>query len=322
MTVRDQEGLESSFPMSIGDWTTERAGEAVRAFYENAIKTAEARIGWYNRRGGGVGRWSRGIRVAAIGLGMLGGVMPLLATTDVGRDLALQSWGYVAIALAAALIAADSAFGFSTSWIRYRTTQIEMERLLTGFRFDWAIELGKLNGSAPRPEQVENLLRVQRNFAEAIEAASEAETNTWVQEFRSSLAELAKAYRSASAARVPGAIDVRVTNAAKAEGDIDVLIDRRPAGALIGANFQIAEVPPGHHGVQVRGRIGGRESAASGMVEVKPGEVVRIDLALVDRTANDAVANGHDRAAGLEEQADRSAPRPAIGDGPASLALA
>jgi SMODS and SLOG-associating 2TM effector domain 2 len=240
--------------------------------------------------------------------------MPLLATMDAGGDLALQSWGYVAIALAAALIAADSAFGFSTSWIRYRTTQNEMERLLTGFRFDWAIELGKLNGSAPRPEQVENLLRVQRNFAEAIEAACEAETNTWVQEFRSSLAELAKAYRSASAARVPGAIDVRVANAAKADGDIEVLIDRRPAGVLIGTNFQIAEVPPGHHGVQVRGKIGGRESAASGMVEVKPGEVVRIDLALVERTGNGAAApNGYDAAAD-NEQPDRPQPEPPAGE--------
>lgn len=297
MTVRDQEGLETAIPMAIPDWTTESAGAAIKVFYENAIKGAEARIGWYNARGGKVGWASRRIRATAILFGTLGGLMPLLATTDTGRELALQNWGYVAIALAAALVAADSAFGFSTSWIRYRTTQIEMERLLTGFRFDWAIELGKLNGKAPTPEQVENLLRVQRNFAEAIEAAGEAETNIWVQEFRSSLAELAKAYRSASAARVPGAIDVHVTNAGKADGEVAVLIDRRPAGALIGANFQIAEVPPGHHGVQVRGKIDGRDTAASGMIEVKPGEVARIDLALLDKTPNRVVGNGRDEAA-------------------------
>ncbi len=294
MTVRDQELFEPDFPMTITDWTTDKVGEAIKIFYENTIKAAALRTGWYNERGARVGWASRQIRTGAIVLGTLGGLMPLLATFDKGDGLGLQNWGYVAIALAAALIAGDSAFGFSTSWIRYRTTQIELERLATGFRFDWAIELGRLNGKPPTPEQVENLLRVQRNFAEAVEAASAAETNSWVQEFRSSLAELAKAYRSASTARVPGAIDLRVTNAAKADGEVEVLIDRRPAGTLIGQNFQLAEVPPGHHGVQVRGKIAARESAASGMVEVKPGEVSRIELVLVEKSLHGAAANGQD----------------------------
>jgi hypothetical protein len=278
-------------PTKFEDWKDDKVEEALTRFHDDTVRRAEALIDWYNKRGSQMGTRSRRVRFLAIIVGTVGALLPVLgiaidpisiAVKDATVAFESGNLGYVFLALAAALVTADSAFGWSSSWMRFRTTQLELQQLLAGFRFDWAIEMAKLNGRRPETEEREALLRLQRAFDESVQAAAEAETTTWVQEFRASLAELARTYKTSAAERAPGAIDVRVLNAAKADGELNVRIDRRQAGSCIAGSYQLTSVPPGPHAVEVSGTINGKATGASGSAVVRPGEVAKLELSLAE----------------------------------------
>jgi hypothetical protein len=61
--------------------------------------------------------------------------------------------GYLFLALAAAFVATDKFFGFSSGWIRYiRTGQVLMKELAE-FRMDWAMLMAK-RGEPPAPKPI------------------------------------------------------------------------------------------------------------------------------------------------------------------------
>lgn len=277
--------------MKFDDWTDDKVAETLGKFFDDTVAKAQQLIGWYSHRGSQMGKRSRRVRFLAIVSGTAGALLPVLgivvgSPTDAASaaimDFDVDNLGYVFLALAAALVTADNAFGWSSSWMRFRTTEMELERLFSNFRFDWAIELARLNGQQPGPEDRQALLRLQCSFVDAFQAAAEAETASWVQEFRASLSELARTYKATATERAPGAIDVSVTNAAKAEDELEVRVDRRPAGTLVGGNYQITEVPPGPHAVEVIGKINGKLTGASGAVVVQPGAVAQVELTLLE----------------------------------------
>ena len=55
--------------------------------------------------------------------------------------------------------------------------------------------MSKLGGVIPVPDKRDELLAVQREFVIAVEDIVERETETWIMEFKTSLAELASTYR-------------------------------------------------------------------------------------------------------------------------------
>ena len=106
----------------------------------------------------------------------------------------LGPWGYVALAVAGALVAGDRLFGVSSSWIRFRRAETQLNKLLVAFRSDWAIEMSRLGGVSPGAEKRSSLLEIQKNFVVAVEEIVERETETWIMEFKTSLAELSGTY--------------------------------------------------------------------------------------------------------------------------------
>jgi len=48
-------------------------------------------------------------------------------------------WGYILIALGGDLFLFDRYFGFSTSWMRYMTAQMALQRNLEKFQLSWAV---------------------------------------------------------------------------------------------------------------------------------------------------------------------------------------
>jgi len=129
--------------------------------------------------------------VALAGIAPL--VIPVIPQTALnGTDPSkLVNITYILIGIAAFLIGVDKFFGFSSSWMRFVTTQIALETLLAKFRYDWAIEsvkaCGKLDTDACKP-----LLILAKNFAADVQSKIENETAQWATELRNNLTETEK----------------------------------------------------------------------------------------------------------------------------------
>ena len=276
MTQPDTELVTDRFPTRFQDWPADSVA-AIDKFYDKTVSAAEERVRWYNEKAGRMGLRSRRLRLAAIVAGTIGTLLPLIHAASgvgVGNEAvtwgALGGWGYVALALAGAFIAADRAFGYSTSWIRYRAAEIEIGKRIVAFRYDWAIEMCKLGGRLPNSDEVASLLELQREFVTAVENRAAEETQDWIREFKSSLSELAKAYRKEGAelASVPGMLDISIVNADEAEGPIRVFVDDRYVGIATDGTLQIGQVVPGPHAIRASARIAGRDVSASRAIDV------------------------------------------------------
>ena len=102
-------------------------------------------------------------------------------------------WGYLALLLGAACLAADRYFGLTSGWMRNVATAQAVQRRLQELQFDWASEcvrevLGPAEGTAS--EAAERCLGVLRRFSEDVTELVQGETADWMAEFRSSPAPL------------------------------------------------------------------------------------------------------------------------------------
>ena len=150
---------------------------------------AQELIHWYDRKSRPRRAVSRLLRVVAVGLGILGGLCPLLG--DVG-GIDFGRFGYVLLALAGGLFVFDKLFGFSTSWMRFTTAEMELREELDAFRVDW-LALESLGTGSASPEQPLKLyFELSRNFVRTAHGIARKETELWIKEFGSSLERIEK----------------------------------------------------------------------------------------------------------------------------------
>lgn len=179
--------------------------------YRYAVEITDRYIAWYDRRKIMPKRLAIAIRWAAIGLGGLGGVCPLLSTVTLfGLQLDLDRIGYVCFAIAGGLLLFDKTVGASSSWIRIIKTILNLKDRLDQFKFEW---VGITSAWPPEPvaadgaAQGEDLSRQQVEAAIArisayvaeIHGVLRAETETWVAEFKDGLAQLETMYKERTA---------------------------------------------------------------------------------------------------------------------------
>jgi hypothetical protein len=175
------------FPL--GDWgePAERLEELYRWSEERAVEA----IDWYHRDR----RWKRSfarlLRTLAVLAAAAGAVLPLVQLTGTWHGAA--AWGYVALLVAVACVAADRLFGLTSGWMRDISTAQALQRRLEAFQFDWASEcvrevLGPTEGTAS--EAAERCLGVLRRFCEDVSDMVRTETSEWMLEFRAQMTQL------------------------------------------------------------------------------------------------------------------------------------
>jgi hypothetical protein len=232
---------------------------------------------------------SQALRLGAIFFVTMGGLVPLLRAAQIwpldgatGKTpyVDLGQVGYVSFAAAAGCIALDRFFGLSTSWMRYITTAFAIQRLLAEFQLEWAVLQVKLSGRQPTREQAEQMLLKLKAFRSEVLELVERETQSWVSEFQTNLAELYRMSRSRADAMEPGVLDVAVTNGTEVEGELTVSVDGTARDRFQGTRTQIPGVLAGHHVVHVQGVVRGVPVEISGTVTVPPGAVGSIAVAL------------------------------------------
>ena len=177
---------------------------ALHPLIKEAIASATATQNWYDRRASHVKNLSRWVRLAAIVFGILGGLCPLVPESFVGPLLAYlpsllgipldritaTGSGLVFFVIAGGCMLLDQAFGFSSSWMRYRLAELRLSRLIRTFAVDVESELAKCGGKRLPAEQAESILASLKKFVADVETHKIDETETWVREFKAGLVQI------------------------------------------------------------------------------------------------------------------------------------
>ena len=281
--------LTASLEVEKLKWSTpEETRASIGVLYDYAENHAGQSISWYaghKRKKAVFSRWLRG---AAILLTTLGGLSPILGSLGLQQIpiprttlvLNVGQLGYFFLALAAACVGFDRFFGFSSGWMRYITTMMSLERLLSAFRFDWSMMAAKFGKEDPSPDQVQAMIQRLKEFLASVDAQVDQETQAWVTEFRTSLADIEKTAKTQAEAARPGAINITVTNGMETDDGFAVSLDGMEITRVRGTKYQIGYVPPGPHKIAVTGTIKGEQLDASELVNVDPGAVANATLAL------------------------------------------
>lgn len=262
--------------------------EQLRAYAEAKI---EEELAWYRRNKKSRADTSRRLRFWAVSCTILGGLVPVVVAAMGERPAFFNGWpvrfsqmGYVLLGIAGGFVLLDRFFGYSTGWMRYVLAMQAIEKAREQFRMEWTALLRMLSATTKgTPEHSELLDRmIQRTRAVVIEVKdrSEQETQAWIAEFQTNLAQFEKDLKSQVEATRPGGIDVEVTDGRKADTPVEILLDGMTADRFVGTAGSIGFVAPGMHRVTARAQKAGRDYSASIMINVGGGQICQARLML------------------------------------------
>ncbi len=281
--------------------------DAMRQFVEDDVEGA---IRWYYAKKPWKAWASQLLKFLTLFATGLGGLLPIVSATGIFssglpeaqrqlRNLQVNQIGYLCFGLAAAFLAFDKYFGYSTGWMRYITTAMSLETALRNFRLDWARATAGLAGATPSGAVLETLLQKIQDFCVAARTLVEKETQAWVMEFQTNLSQLEKEAKAAmdnARAAVetaqkeskaaadstrPGAIDLAVENVLDTDLGYDVSVDGelRKSG-VTGKTCAIMSVAPGLHELAVTAAMSGAPAHTSQIVNVAAGTAVNVSITL------------------------------------------
>jgi hypothetical protein len=250
---------------------------------QEAENKAVETINWYITHKQYYSVISKILRVFAIFLVLIGGLYPILLSIDLGLPDNAQ-YGYIAFAIAAACLSLDKFMGFSSSWIRYMKTALDLQKALAEFQADWVLMWAEVKNDSLDFKQQKKLLCRLKQFQTEIYTEIEHELQMWVNEFHKNLALLqkdtqAKGELSREISR-PGILELTVTNAKHAQHGLNVKVDNLTVAHMTGELLQIGHILPGQHLVVVHGTVDGKEVQAYGAVDIVANETVELALSL------------------------------------------
>jgi hypothetical protein len=280
---------------------------------ESLVKYVEAEadnaIRWYWANKKWKARLSRWIRLWALLLTASAGLLPVLSyiardATWIGKDTASASglWASALVGVAAAILGADRAFGFSSGWARYVLAATDIRKKLEEFRMDWIAQTAIAN-TPPSAEQVAAFIQKAKEFRVAVEGIVAQETKDWVTEFQSNMvqmekdvkaqldalkAQVDKSQEARQTATQPGSLEVTIENADKAKDFAFSVTVEGPDGEWIkddkvsgSKTWARVNVKPGQYMVVVTAAApDNKPVSASAVVPVKPAEKASASIKL------------------------------------------
>ena len=256
---------------------------SLQAVYHHVSTQASAAVAWYLQARVPKKRWAHVLRVVAILAAATAGIMPMLSQIVVredGRSYIAPVWASVCLGIAAAAVALDHFFGFSTAWMRYLATELQIRRILEPFQIDWEIERTKWASGTPNPEQTAQALSRCRTFLGETNAFIEQETNAWIAEFQSTLKMLDEAAKVKVEAIAVGAANLVVLNGEDCEDGWHLAIDEASPKRYLGKTAALREMVPGFHIFRVDGTIKGKVKRAEVAVSVPAGRIDNVEITL------------------------------------------
>jgi len=273
---------------------------ALQALAGDLEKRAVEATDWYLHNKGGPRRLSRLLRFLAILFGVLGGLAPLvggiqLSAADGSAGVSLSSanqWGYLLIALAAASLLFDRYFGFSSSWMRYMTAQMALQRALEKFQLAWGLWRIKVNSAHPSDEDQAAAIALLTGFQQEVGDLVDQEFQAWISQFKEQLAELQAAISKDKDERRPGNLVIGIHSVEAINGPADVYLDNRLLRKTDSGSVLLTALNPGSHLVTVKANDGALQGSAT--VAVQAGETSEANIKMKRVTA-DAAGNGQEQ---------------------------
>jgi len=178
------------------------------SLYKHAEARALSMIAWYLRAKVSKSRWSRWLRLLTIVLGTLGGLAPIIDSAGFAGRVPFggpdaTDLGFLMLGLAAACVAVDKLFGFSSGWMRYITTSMAIQEDLSHLRMDWAEMMVRSRKLPLSTADIVKQITRLRSFLDTIDGRVVQETRAWIAEFQTSLADIERAAADGRL-RVPG----------------------------------------------------------------------------------------------------------------------
>jgi len=284
-------------------WNCAETTASLQKLSNYVEEEAQKTISWYwrNKRAKSFfSQWTQFLAVALTSTAAITPIVGQLLPNGVLSTLKQPLWASLLVGLAAALLALDKAFGFSSGWARYVMAATNIRKSLEEFRMDWAVLIAKA-GPSPTPEQVEALIQRAKEFRIAVEGMVLQETKDWVTEFQNNMAQLEKdviaqlatlkaqsekATQARDAASQAGSIQLSVPNAdkcdnatihVKLEGAAGTVADDAVTGSKTWVRLNLS---PGHYQVTVSAAVSGKPISATAAVIVKPGEIAQSEISL------------------------------------------
>jgi hypothetical protein len=157
-------------------WSFGERGNSIRALFDGLVTMCQAEIAYYNAGRRRSKLWSRLLRMAAVVLGTLGLMAPLVPAGFAARNWA--PWGYVLLALAGGALAANRLFTTTANHHRYVTAELELQQVLTSYQLQWSALLA---GMDERPDIAEltRAFALLQAFNQALHHVTLAETQEW-----------------------------------------------------------------------------------------------------------------------------------------------
>ena len=235
---------------------------------------AEASIRWYIRAKRPKKLYASNFRVLAIILGAVAGLLPLLGEMyplDGGKPRFPAGWTAILIGVAGALVLMDRIFGFSTGWMRYVSTELELRQIADEFQLDWEAEKARWQGAPPSQEQVTQMLARCKTFVTQINTVVREETSVWIQEFESTIKIIDETVKAKPAISEPGALNLTVTNGDETTGGWSLSVDGAAPETYIGRTAGKRNLLPGRHEIKVTGVINGKKAQAERVIGIPAG---------------------------------------------------
>ena len=243
---------------------------------------------------------SQAVQFSALALTALAGLVPaawqVMKGFNIGAKIQVDTGPVAAICLgiAAALLALDKAFGYSSGWTRYVLTATNLTKLLHEFRLDW-IALVATAGDNPNADQQAKLIQRAKDFVSAVQGMILQETRDWATEFQSNMAQMEKdlkaqldalkaqvdqtakdreaAAKAQEEAAKPGSIELTVANADQTDGyEFKVTLEGPTPATDSVAHSKVwarLNVAPGQYKVTIEAKAKGNPVVTSKIFEVK-----------------------------------------------------
>jgi len=270
-------------PLAVLSWRPEDCAESLAAVFDQVTGEARAAIAWYPNKTGRKRRTAMALRVGAVIATAGAGVMPILAQMGVGENGApiLQpAWASVSLAVAAALVGLDHYFGFSSGWMRFVATELQLRQQLLEFQMEWATERASWKGASPTDDQVQRVLSRAKAFVLGVSATVLEETNTWIAEFQTTLKQLDEAAKAKAAVSELGGVNLVVTNGDACDGGWTLCIDGGSRTTRHGKTAAAVGLRPGMHTVLVEGVIQAKARRAELVTSVPAGGTAQVEATL------------------------------------------
>lgn len=266
-------------------WDGENAMTSLNVLYGFAYKEAESTEAWYWKKTGQKKQWAMILRVVAIASATVAGLIPILTPIfkdSAGDPLINPVWSSVAVGLGTAAIGLDKYFGFSSGWIRYVTSAMNVKGWLIEFKYDWELNraMSLASGNTYDNAELQAMIMKCSAFVSKILGAVQGETKQWAQEFQSSLGTLDEALKQQAAVNQPSSVIINLENGDACKQGWEVRVNGRSLGKHFGKTGAVMDLYPGLYQVVIIGKVTKKELHAETAVKVESGQVASVTLKL------------------------------------------